>query len=255
MISIIIPTLNEEEYLPKLLESIHGQRFKGMEIIVADAGSKDRTVQIAKAHGCKVTPGGLPGKGRNEGAKVAKGDVLFFVDSDALLPPHFLERFLREFDRRKLDVAGCAMKLPGKKKIYRVFEKLYTLYFKATERFYPHATNCIVIRRQLHEKIGGFDETMKLGEDFFYVRAAAKHGKFGFIPSLSFFASPRRAEEDMKKIIVQYFLAEVYMTLVGPIRTDLFKYRFGHPAKNKSASSADAPKRHKEKPHEKKDLS
>ena len=245
MISIIIPTLNEEEYLPKLLESIHGQRFKDMEIIVADAGSKDRTVKIAKAHGCKVTPGGLPGKGRNEGAKAAKGDVLFFVDSDALLPPHFLERFLREFDRRKLDVAGCSMKLPGKKKIYRLFEKLYTLYFKATERFYPHATNCIVIKRQLHEKIGGFDETMKLGEDFFYVRSAAKEGKFGFIPSLYFYASPRRAEEDMKKIIVQYFLAEMYMTFVGPIRTDLFKYRFGHSAKNKK----------KGKHHEKKDLS
>ena len=236
MISIIIPTLNEEEYLPKLLRSIHEQHFKDMEIIVADAGSKDRTVQIAKAHGCKVTPGGLPGKGRNEGAKVAKGDVLFFVDSDALLPPHFLERFLREFDRRKLDVAGCAMKLPGKKKIYRIFEKLFTLYFKATARFYPHASNCIVIKRALHEKIGGFDESMKLGEDFFYVRAAAKHGKFGFIPSLSFFASPRRAEEDMKKIIVQYFLAEMYMTFIGPIRTDLFKYRFGHPAKTKKKS-------------------
>ena len=90
-ISIIIPTLNEEEYLPKLLESIQQQRFKDMEIIVADAGSKDKTVQIAKTHGCKVTAGGLPGKGRNEGAKVAKGDVLFFIDSDAFLPSHFLD--------------------------------------------------------------------------------------------------------------------------------------------------------------------
>jgi glycosyltransferase involved in cell wall biosynthesis len=233
MISIIIPTKNEEEYLPKLLKSIHQQRFRDMEVIVADAGSKDGTVQIAKAHRCRVVPGGLPGKGRNEGAKVAKGDVLFFVDADALLPPHFVERFLREFDRRKLDVAGCSMKLPGKKKAYRIFEKLYTLYFKATERFYPHATNCIVIKRSLHEKIGGFDETMKLGEDFCYVRAAAKKGRFGFIPSLSFYASPRRAEEDMKKIIMQYFLAEMYMTFVGPIRTDLFKYRFDHAAKHK----------------------
>ena len=231
MISIIIPTLNEEEYLPKLLESIRAQRFKDMEIIVADAGSKDRTREIAKNRGCKVVKGGLPGKGRNEGAKVARGEILFFIDSDATIPPHFFERFLREFNRRKLDVAGCAMKLPGKKKMYRVFEKLYTLYFKATERFYPHATNCIVIKRQLHEKIGGFDETMKLGEDFFYVRSAAKKGKFGFIPSLHFYASPRRAEEDMKKIIVQYFLAEMYMTFVGPIRTNLFRYRFGHPAK------------------------
>jgi len=245
MISIIIPTLNEEAYLPKLLESIHKQRFKDMEIIVADAGSKDRTVTIAKAHGCKVSKGGLPGKGRNEGAKVAKGEVLFFVDADAILPRHFLLRFLREFDRRKLDVAGCAMKIPSKKKIYRVFEKLYSLYFRATQKFYPHATNCIVIKRALHEKIGGFDETMKLGEDFFYVRAAARQGKFGFISSLYFYASPRRVEEDMQKIVTQYFLAEMYMTFIGPIRTDLFRYRFGHSAKNKK----------KGQHHEKKDLS
>ena len=233
MISIIIPTLNEEEYLPKLLESIRQQRFKDLEIIVADAGSKDRTVEIAKAHGCKVTPGGNPGKGRNEGASVARGDILFFIDSDALLPPHFLERFLREFDRRKLDVAGCRMKFPSKKKILRIFEKLFTLYFRATARFYPHASNCIVIKRALHEKIGGFDETMKLGEDFFYVRAAAKQGKFGFLTNVWFSASPRRAEEDMKKIMVQYFLAEIYMTFIGPIRTDLFKYRFDHVSKSK----------------------
>ncbi len=238
MVSIIIPTLNEEEYLPKLLESIHKQRFKDMEIIVADAGSKDKTREIARAHGCKVTPGGLPGKGRNAGARVAQGDVLFFVDSDALLPPHFFERFLREFDRRKLDVAGCAMKIPNKKKIYRVFEKMYTLYFKATEQFYPHATNCIVIKKWLHDKIGGFDETIKLGEDLIYVRAASKKGKFGFLSSLHFSVSPRRAEEDMKKIITQYFLAEVYMTFLGPIRSDIFKYRFDHTSKPKKKNQS-----------------
>ena len=232
-ISIIIPALNEEEYLPKLLESIHKQRFKDLEIIVADAGSKDRTVQIAKAHGCKVSKGGLPGKGRNEGAKVAKGEIFFFIDADAIIPSHFFEQFLREFDRRKLDVAGCSMKLPGKKKLYRVFEKMYTLYFKATERFYPHATNCIVIRRELHEKIGGFDETIKLGEDFFYVRAAAKQGKFGFIPSVYFYASPRRAEADMKKIMTQYFFGELHNIFLGPIRSDIFKYSFDRTAKLK----------------------
>ncbi len=244
-LSVIIPTLNEEEYLPKLLESISKQGFGDMEIIVADAGSRDKTVQIAKAYGCTVTPGGLPGKGRNEGAKEARGEMLFFIDADATIPPHFFEQFLREFDRRKLDVAGCAMKLPGKKKIFRIFEKMYTLYFTATERFYPHATNCIVIRRELHEKVGGFDETIKLGEDFFYVRAAAKKGKFGFIPSLYFYASPRRAEADMKKIMIQYFLGELHNIFLGPIRSDIFKYSFDHLSKNKK----------KKKLYEKKDLS
>ena len=228
MISVIIPTLNEEEYLPVVLRSVKKQGIRDLEIIVADAGSKDRTVEIAKSFGCKVVKGGMPGRGRNAGAKVAKGDILIFLDADANLPSNFLKRFLKEFERRRLDVAGCLMKIRNKKRIYRMFEKLYELYFKSTEKFYPHATNCIVVRAWLHEEIGGFDESIKLGEDFKYIQAVSKKGKFGFLTNVWFHISPRRAEADMAKIITQYFLAEAYMTLVGPIRSDIFKYRFNH---------------------------
>ena len=55
MISVIIPTLNEEEYLPVAVRSVKKQGVKNIEIIVADAGSKDRTVEIAKSFGCRVT--------------------------------------------------------------------------------------------------------------------------------------------------------------------------------------------------------
>jgi len=75
MLSIIIPTLNEENYLPFLLESIKNQDFKDYEIIVADAGSHDKTREIAKNFGCKVVSGGLPAKGRNEGTKFSRGNL------------------------------------------------------------------------------------------------------------------------------------------------------------------------------------
>ena len=82
MLSIIVPTLNEEEYLPKLLESIKKQDFKDYEIIVADAGSEDKTLEIAKKRGCIITKGGSITVGRNNGAKVARGDIFLFLDSD-----------------------------------------------------------------------------------------------------------------------------------------------------------------------------
>lgn len=233
-ISVIIPTLDEEGYLPKALRSVKRQGIKELEIVVADAGSTDKTQEIARSFGCRVVKGGLPGKGRNEGAKAAKGDIFVFLDADAELPFGFLKKFMMEFEKRHLDIAGCTMKIPSNKRLYRFFEKLYVLYFKSVEKFYPHATNCIVARRWVHEKIGGFDESLKLGEDFMYVKACAKEGKFGFLTNVWFFASPRRAEEDMKKIIIQYFLAEVYQLFLGPIRTDIFKYRFGHSAKKEN---------------------
>ena len=74
ILSIIIPTYNEEEYLPVLLESIKKQNFNDYEVIVADANSTDRTREIAKEYGCLIVDGGLPAVGRNNGAKVAKGE-------------------------------------------------------------------------------------------------------------------------------------------------------------------------------------
>lgn len=76
--SIVIPTYNEEEYLPKLLESIKMQSYDDYEIIVADANSNDRTREIAEEYGCIVVDGGLPAVGRNNGAKVAKGEIILF---------------------------------------------------------------------------------------------------------------------------------------------------------------------------------
>ena len=234
MLSIIIPTLNEEEYLPILLRSIKKQSYKDYEIIIADAGSTDETLEIAKKYGCKITGGGHPGRGRNMGVKRAKGDLLLFLDADAELPRKFLVRFLRECERRQFDIAGCALKIKNRRKIYRLIEKLYSLYFTSTQKFYPHATNCIFIEASLHEAIGGFDENILLGEDFMYVRAAAKKGRFGFISNIYFYASPRRAEDDMTKLITQYLLAEGYMTFIGPIRSDIFKYRFGYSVTEKN---------------------
>ena len=91
MLSIIIPTLNEEKYLPLLLKSIKEQNVKDYEIIISDAQSTDKTLDIAKKNNCKIVLGGLPGKARNEGAKVAKGNLLLFLDADVLLGPNFLK--------------------------------------------------------------------------------------------------------------------------------------------------------------------
>ena len=74
ILSIIIPTYNEEEYLPVLLDSIKSQSFDDYEIIVADANSTDKTREIAESYGCIVVAGGLPAVGRNNGAKIAKGE-------------------------------------------------------------------------------------------------------------------------------------------------------------------------------------
>ena len=89
-LSIVIITKQEQDYLPKLLDSLKQQTFNDFEIIVSDAQSKDNTRKIAKEHNCKIVEGGLPSKGRNNGVKKAKGKYLLFLDADVVLPKDFL---------------------------------------------------------------------------------------------------------------------------------------------------------------------
>jgi rSAM/selenodomain-associated transferase 2 len=85
-VSAVIPTLNEEHTLPGVLSEL--SRQGACQIIVADGGSTDRTVDVARGFGAEVvclSPG--RGKQLNAGASVAAGEALFFVHADVKLPP------------------------------------------------------------------------------------------------------------------------------------------------------------------------
>lgn len=239
MLSIIIPTYNEEEYLPILLRSIKSQTFDDYEIIIADAHSKDRTREVAKEFGAHVVDGGLPPVGRNNGARAAKGSVLLFLDSDVLLPdPWFLQMTIAEFEKRKLGVSTCKIDPLSDKKIDKVLHEIFNYFMIATQHTSPHAPGfCIFVRRGVHEKIGGFDETITLAEDHDYVSRAAQAGKFAVLKTYKIPVSVRRFDRDGRlAIAAKYLLAEIYIRTKGQVKTDLFKYSFGygkHVAKKK----------------------
>ena len=232
MLSIIIPTLNEEKYLPILLNEIKKQNFRDFEIIVADAGSGDETVEIAKRFGCKIVKGGLPPKGRNEGAKVAKGDIFLFMDADNIrLPEKFFERSLKEFKKRNLGVASFPL-CPNGKKIDKFLFQIYNTWVKLTQ--IPYASNLILVKKEIFEKVGGFDEKIKIAEDHYFAKQAAKYGKFGFIKIEPVITSSRRFERDGRlKTYLKYLLAGIYMFLFGPIKKDIFQYRYNDLKNNK----------------------
>ncbi len=233
-LSIIIPSFNEEKYLPILLEGLKKQKFKDYEIIVADGGSVDRTIEIAKGFGCKVVNGGLPGEGRNKGAEVAKGDLFLFMDADnKILHDDFLQKLIMGFEKRDLGVASFPIYPDGTR-----FDKfaycVYNTWVKMSQSFLPHATNSILVKREIHKKIRGFDEQIKLAEDHDYVRRAKKYGRFGFINIKPVLTSPRRFEKDGRlKTYLKYVLAGFWMLFFGPIKSDIFKYKFIVALKNK----------------------
>ena len=226
MISIIIPAFKEEAYLPRLLESIKKQAYKNYEIIVADANSKDKTRQIAKKYGCRIVKGGMPAAGRNNGAKAAKGSILLFLDADSIIQEDFIKDALNDINERKLDVAGSYLHPLSGKFIDKIFLGIFNLWIFITQFFYPNACGSgIFCKKLLHEKVKGFDETIKLSEDMDYVKRCGKYGKFRIIKNSKVLYSMRRYKKEGRfKVGLKLFLSAIYRILFGEIRSDVFKY-------------------------------
>ena len=231
MLTIVIPTKDEEASLPRLLESIRKQTMQPAEIIVADAGSTDNTRAVAESFGCRVVKGGMPGAGRNRGAEAATTDLLLFLDADVeLRDPEFLERSVGEMIEKKFDIATVDVFPLSDQWIDHVIHKAYNVYVRAWGDVFPHAPGfCMFVRREMHEKIGGFDESVTFCEDHEYAGRAGKVGSFGFLRSTKIPVSIRRLDRDGRiNIAMKYSLAEMHLAMLGPIRHDRFKYPFGH---------------------------
>lgn len=232
-LSIIIPTKNEEKYLPKLLESVKKQTFKDYEIIVADNGSKDRTKKIAKKYGCKIVKGGLPGRARNRGAKVAKGSAFLFMDADTeLKTKDFLEKAIGEFEKRKLDIAIPLVYLRGNE-----LDKLYYDFWNKLTKLFQYSLTpfaggwCIFAKREIHNKIKGFDEKITLGEDSDYAQRMVMYKlfkvKFRVLKNVRIQVSMRRfKKEGHLKVAVQAIGTGLHWAFLGKDKENKFGYKF-----------------------------
>lgn len=230
-VSIVIPTKNEESYLPLLLASLRGQTYQDFEIIVADAQSTDRTREIAAKAGAKVVEGGMPGPGRNRGAAVARGELIFFFDADVLLRhPHFLQDALVEFTARELDVATCGLHVQDGTLLDHAFHEAYNKYTHAVQPVLPHAAGCcILVKKSVHEALHGFDESVVFAEDHDYARRANKAGYHaGILHCHKIAISPRRyRKEGMVRTAAKMVWSEASILVRGPLRSTPFSYEFG----------------------------
>lgn len=244
LLSIIIPTLNEEKNLPRLLETIAKQTFRDFEVIVADSQKTvDKTKEIAAAGGCRVVAGGSVSEGRNLGAKAAVGKVFLFLDADVALPnEYFLEDTVNEFVARDLDLASCRVRAMDGDKYDKLLHGLYNVYSVVVGKILPHIPGfCFFIKRSVFEAVGGFDVDIKLAEDHELARRSAKIGTFGFLFSQCIPVSTRRFERDGRFVTaIKYVLCELHMLTLGPVKSDIFKYSWGH---GKHREDAGAPKK------------
>ena len=113
-ISIIIPVYKVEQYLGKCVDSVLNQTYKELEIILVDDGSPDHCPEICEEYAGKDSRivvihkqnGGLS-SARNAGLDVAKGEYIFFLDSDDYIAENTIERMYQTIISEKADIAIC----------------------------------------------------------------------------------------------------------------------------------------------------
>ncbi|MFA6022573.1 MAG: glycosyltransferase [Candidatus Pacearchaeota archaeon] len=240
-VSIIIITKQEEKCLPRLLASIKNQTFKNYEVIVSDAQSTDRTREIAESYGCKIVEGGLPSTGRNNGARVAKGNILIFFDADVSIPKDFLKENIKEFKRRNLACA-TAIYVPISHRIDdKVIMFLYNFWARIMEPFIPYAGGvCIISSKDVFKKTGGFNEKLIIVEDNAFVRSCTKFGKFKILKGAPLFYDVRRLEKEGRlRLVLKYSYHGVYRILFDDPSKAPFNYVYHGDVEVKRGKSFD----------------
>ncbi len=219
IISVIVPTYQEEKYIEPTLIAISNQTLKRSkyEIIVCDANSKDRTVEIAKKYADKIIITDKRGIaiGRNLGAKYAKGRYLIFIDADTIILPQTLERIVKEFSDCNCIIPKA---LPTNSSSFFIFIYFfYNLFLSLFSmlKFYQASGYFIAVERKIFRKIGGFNEDLETCEDLDFLNRVSKIGKVKLI-NLPVITSTRRFEKEGKvKLTLKYILFFLLFQIFG----------------------------------------
>nr|MBI5455445.1 glycosyltransferase [Candidatus Levybacteria bacterium] len=237
LLSIVVPTLNEEKYLPLLLESFLNQTKKNFEIIVADGKSDDKTVENANKFKDRLDLEIIEverknvAHQRNAGGRVAKGDYVVFMDADYLVKKNFVEACFLEAEKEDADLI-IPFSYPITSNI------LWQMYFKIQNYI------CIVsslfgkpfgvasgnlIKKESFLKMGGYNESVFVFEDQYFFQVAKRHKlKIKYSNKIKMYFSLRRVAKDG---VFGYFYFNIYATLYyvfkGPVVKKFYDYQMG----------------------------
>lgn len=178
-ISCIVPVFNGERYIREALDSILGQTYRPLQVIVADDGSTDGTAAAVATYGDRVCYLRQANAGaaaaRNLGLGAARGEYVAFLDADDLWHPDKLARQMARFEARpELDLCVSHGQNFWAPELHTHAERL---------RDHPRAgplpayvTGALLVRRALFAKVGSFDATLRHADQAEWFRRAADHG-------------------------------------------------------------------------------
>ena len=190
-ISIIIPALNEEECIEPLVNKLWSKSTAAVkEIIVVDGGSKDETVNKAHKAGATVIKSD-PGRAvqMNKGAEKATSNIYYFLHADTM-PPHNFDVIIEKSIHSGTD-AGCfRLQFDNNHLLLRFYAWCTRFSFDA----FRFGDQSLYVTGELFDKLGGFDESLTIMEDFNMIKRIKRNHTFK-LESDSVITSARRYEK------------------------------------------------------------
>ena len=172
-ISVIIPTLNEEENIAKLLPYLNDILPEPSEVIVADGQSSDQTKDVAKKNAVKVVEVNKMCRAAqmNAGAKAARSELLYFLHADAKPPKDFFSQ-VQTAIKEGFDLGCFRFTFDSKSWILAV-----NAYFTRFDRLMCRGGDqSLFIKKEIFEELGGYREDYRIMEDYeFIIRARKKY--------------------------------------------------------------------------------
>lgn len=234
--SIIIPTLNEEKFLPKLLRDLEKQKNINFEIIIVDSESSDKTeIEAEKFVNLPITFIENKRKNvsyqRNYGAKKAKGTYLVFLDADSRISTSFTKKLEDVVKKKKGLFFVPSMKTDNPNTEPQFIVDVINLAFQVSQNLgRPFVLGAgIIIERKYFFIIDGFDEKLSFGEDYDLAIRSYNWGvRAKFLNEVKFTYSLRRIRKEGKlKAYYIFFLSTMQYIFKGKTERKMFDYDMG----------------------------
>lgn len=218
MISVIVPTYNEESTLEGLLQQLNEQG-NGCEVLVADGASTDATVALAERYARVVRCERNRGVQLNRAAQRAHGDILLFLHADVRLPEGALAAVENALADPRVAGGSFSLEFVGDGFPGRVFTRI-NQWRRGFGIFYGDSG--IFLRRRVFERLGGFQEWPLL-EDYEFARRLVRAGKTVCLPERLAVSSRRwqKGEGSRRRLwrtMAVWFLIQTFFFLGVPAR-------------------------------------
>lgn len=215
-ITLIIPALNEEKYLPETFASIKKLDRQPDEIIVVDAQSEDKTAAIATSFGAKIVSVDRRsiGYSRQKGLEAASGDIVAYTDADTILPTNWLSIIVNHIETDHVVGVFGGFRVPDGPWWYRIYINVFqpftnTLTYALFKIPFATGQNMAFYRKNALSA-GGFPVDFKIAEDIEIARRVMSTGKITFRQDFFVVASGRRGNEGFWQLVSRSFTAFFY---------------------------------------------